>query len=250
MGHGAESGLDETRRWVLSFGQDVPRRLAAAIGSLPNSVAWPLLGSLLAVAFAGIAESFRLYRIPSLHSFSGISILGAACYLLVLVPLHELAHAVSCEMAGARVGAMGIVFRNALFPTPFVDTSRSYLIACTWKRFWIPAAGPVVDIIGLGAAAWVLCLSDRDMCGKSIAASLFTLGMICSYVNTSPLLASDGSRMLATLVNDDLARRNAFALHPGPASKPAMRVTYRAAACAHLLVGIAILSAWWACLCK
>jgi putative peptide zinc metalloprotease protein len=185
-----------------------------------------------------------------LHSFGGISILGAACYLLILVPMHELAHAVSCEMAGARVGAMGIVFRNALFPTPFVDTSRSYLIANTWRRFWIPAAGPTVDFLGSGAAAWILSLSNRDACGKSIAASLFTLGMIYFYVNTSPLLASDGSRMLATLLNDDLARRNAFVSHPGPASKPAMRLIYRVASCAHLLLGIAILSAWWACLCK
>lgn len=238
------------RRWVLGPGFVAPRRIAVAIGALPSSAMWLFLGVLLAAASAGVAEAFMLHHVPSLRSYGGVSAFGVVCYLLVFVPLHELAHAVVCELAGTRTGSIGILFRSGFFPTPFVDTSRAYLIASLWTRLWIPAAGPTVDFLGLGVAAWLLCLGNWAECHPGLAPTLFTLSMIFFYMNSSPLISSDGSRMLATLVNDDMARQNAFRSCPSLASTSRMRLIYRAACCSHVFLGGAILYAWWTYRCR
>ena len=97
-----------------------------------------------------------------LDVFYHFDLLGFAVFLLIVIPLHEFAHAVACRLAKAPVSGAGIIFHHRLIPGPYVDTTQGYRVMGRWKRFKIPAAGPFVDFMASGVAAWVIIWTGQE----------------------------------------------------------------------------------------
>ena len=170
---------------------------------------------------------------------------GLVVFVFMVVPLHELSHAVACRAAGVPVTGAGIILRSYVIPGPYVETTQAYRIANRWRRFWIPATGPLVDFLASGTAAWTVVLTGGD--GPVGRASLYVLllSLLFVYLDTNPLIASDGSHMLEALLDDELARTTAVSRHDAGLSRRSVIRTYRLVCAAHVVVA-ALIVAWLA----
>jgi hypothetical protein len=168
--------------------------------------------------------------------------LGLAVFVLLAVPLHELAHAIACRAAGAPVGRAGIVFHGGVIPGPYVDTSDAYRVSSRWSRFWIPGCGPIMDLFAAAGGAALVVLTGGE--GRIGAASqyLLVLSLFFLYFDTNPLVASDGSRALEALLDDDLARRTALTRRRRRLSSWHVIVLYRLACVLHVAATLALVS--------
>ncbi|MDP5210781.1 PqqD family peptide modification chaperone [Microbulbifer sp. 2205BS26-8] len=170
---------------------------------------------------------------------------GLAIFALLVAPLHEAAHAVACRLAGVPVGAAGIMIHNWFVPGPYVETNQTYRIRGRRQRFWVPAAGPAINLIAAGAAAWGLWLLGPDEPTVGFLTTLFLLAVLFLYLDTNPLTPSDGSHMLEALLDDELARVSALSRRRGRLSDPKTVAIYRIAASVHLQGSLVLLYFWW-----
>jgi len=226
-----------------------PDRLAKALAQwwrwIPASRSPWLVGLLIAAAAIGLAAvwlggSQRLNPVGLITRFDPI---GLAVFVFIVVPLHELSHAVACRAAGAPVTTAGIMLHFFVIPGPYVETTEAYRVADRWRRFWIPATGPLVDFLASGTAAWMVVLTGGD--GLVGRASLYVLLLSCLfvYLDTNPFTPSDGSHMLEALLDDELARTTALSRHRLPLSMRPVTNTYRLVSVVHFLVA-ALVVAW------
>ena len=156
---GMLEGVDATstprpRLWNLD---PTARRVADKLLRVPRLARRSLLLVGVLCAVVGLVQAFARAHHASIEGLIlSFDPLGAAIFALVVVPIHELAHAVACRAAGVPVTGLGIVWHGGVLPGPYVNTTQAYLIADRWRRFWIPAAGPLVDLFAAGASAWVM----------------------------------------------------------------------------------------------
>ncbi len=225
--------------WVAFDADPLARRLAAPLLRLPAAVGWALLALLGAAAVAVLVARGGLPHPMAL--FTQFSVLGLLLFIGVVVPLHEAAHALACRLAGVAVGDAGLMLHGGVMPGPYVNTSRMYHVARRTPRFWVAAAGPVVDALGAGAAAaWLL--ADP---GNAAAQTLLLLCAVFVILDTNPLAPSDGSRMVEALLGDELARRSALTRERARLSHFKTVAWYRIACSLHLQASAALLVAWW-----
>jgi len=222
------------------------RRIAAALLWFPQMLRWTVLALLLLGACAGIAQLALTHQFPSGRGIvKQFSFAGLFFFALVVVSVHELGHAVACRMAGVEVGYAGIVFHGGLIPGPFVETSNAYRVQGRWQRFCIPAAGPLVNFLSAGAAAWVLVLvvpGHPEL--QDAVRFVFMVSLLFVYFDTNPFGPTDGSYMLGALLDDELAKRNAFSFRQlRPGDRPAA-VRYRIVAMVHALTGTTLIGLW------
>lgn len=205
------------------------RRVAAVLRTLPRDLGWGLVWALALFSAMGIAALVLSGKLPHPRELAtGFSWAGMLFLLLVILPLHEFAHAVAARLAGIRVGAAGLAV-HGFVPGPYVDTGNIYQLADRRSRFWIPAAGPLVDLAACGTAAWMI-VTGSDALGSTAAGAmpfLFLASLIMLLMNLNPLMPSDGSNMLSALLNDELARRSAISLRASPLSRPMDVAIYR-----------------------
>lgn len=228
-----------------------PDRGAAAVAGLvhrlPASFAWLLLAMALMLAAASTTALVLAGELPHpLRLFDSFSIVGFALFAFLLVPIHEAAHALACRLSGAPVGKAGIILHGWIMPGPYVDTSHTYRIEDRWKRFWVPAAGPLVNFLGLGSAAAILLFYDGDY--KFVDPAAVTLFLFCAafvVLDTNPLAPSDGSRMIEALVGDDLARRSALSRRRHGLSGMREVQLYRIACSVHVQLVCVAGYFWW-----
>lgn len=221
------------------------RWMARQVQRLPSRLAWScliLLGAGALVSIAALVSSGRLPHPRAL--FAHFDLWGLALFAGAVVVPHETAHAVACRLAGVRVTEAGFVLRGGVLPGPYVDTSQMYRVATRAPRFWVAAAGPVIDALGLAAAAAWLFLAQPDA-DLSIATTLFLLCAAALYLDTNPLAPSDGSRMLEALLGDDLARRSALSRRRARMSAPHTVAWYRVTCSLHLQASAVLLYFWW-----
>lgn len=230
-------------RFPLFETDGTARRAAAAISRLPLPVAAAILLLALVAAVGAIAAVCRAGRLPHpLDLFRQFAPAGLALFALVVVPLHEAAHAVACRLAGAPSGKAGIILHGWVMPGPYVDTSRAYVIAGRMRRASIAAAGPLVDLLATGiAAAWLMAGGGR------VAQTLFLLSAIFFVLDTLPLTPSDGSRALEALLDDDLARTSALSPPSRRGRLSGMReiALYRVATSMHVQTVAVASYLWW-----
>lgn len=228
--------------WVSFDADPLARRLAGPLLRLPAAAGWAMLALLGAAALAAVAVLIARGGLPHpMALFTQFSGLGLLLFIGAVVPLHELAHALACRLAGVPVGDAGLMLHGGLMPGPYVNTSGMYRVARPAPRFWVAAAGPVVDALGVGAAAaWLL--ADP---GNAAATTLLLLCTVFVYLDTNPLAPSDGSRMLEALLGDELARRSALTRARARLSHFKTVAWYRIACSLHLQGSAALLVTWW-----
>lgn len=219
--------------------------LARQIQRVPAGLAWGCLIAVGVGALAALAVLIGSGHLPHPRAlFAHFNPWGLAWFAGVVVVLHETAHAVACRLAGVRVTEAGFVLHAGCMPGPYVDTGQMYCVARRAPRFWVAAAGPLVDALGLAAAALWLLLAPSGA-SAPVATTLFLLCAAALYLDTNPLAPSDGSRMLEALLGDDLARRSALSRRRARLSTPATVAWYRAACSLHLQASLVLLYFWW-----
>lgn len=243
----AEAG---TRRrgagWPLLRADPAAHWLAQRLLRVPPFLCWGALLTLVLLAFAGVAQlalARHLLHAPAMVAHFNLA--GALAFALLVVPVHEAGHALACRMAGAPVGSAGIVLHGYLVPGPYVETSQAYLVSGRWARFWIPAAGPLVNLLGAGGAAWIALLAGAGHPDVA-AAAIYTVMLCLMWVvfDTNPLGPTDGSHMLEALLDDELARRNALGLRGMRAPERRAALFYRGAAFLHVACSSALMYVW------
>jgi putative peptide zinc metalloprotease protein len=198
------------RRLRLVDPDPLARVLAGLLGRLP--LRWAVL--CLSILSAASAIGWLVLHPHIRPELSGLvrdfDVVGLLLFVGVLVPAHELAHAVACRAAGAPVRGAGLVLHAYLVPGPYVDTSDAYRVRERGRRFLIPAAGPIVDLLACGAAAAALIASGGEGAWAHRAATLFLLALLVLIADLNPFAPSDGSRMLEAWLDDELARTSAL----------------------------------------
>jgi putative peptide zinc metalloprotease protein len=236
----APQALWPDRRIELCRPDAFARTVARLIGLVPRPIVLLALAGAIALSGYHILAAFLGPRRPSPADLLWLfDPLGAAAFLLLVVPVHELCHAVACRMAGAPVGGAGLVRHRSLLFGPYVDTTQAYRVPGRWARFWIPAAGPLVDLLAAGIAASVAASTNGAGLAGRAATYTFVLSLAAFYFDTSPIGISDGSRMLEALLDDDLARRSALTPVRSRLSPRSSIVLYRTACVLHFVTGMA-----------
>lgn len=205
-GEAESASPDRWHRWELLDLNPIAARLARVTVRIPAAA----LVLLTLAAAAGV-----IVALPGVVplTFRGIvNPWGIAFLLLVVVPLHELAHAVACRAAGVPVSGAGLLLHGGLIPGPFVDTSMIYAVADRWTRFRVPIVGPLVGLWAAGAAAW-LGLHPAAGPVDGPLASIMMLSLVTFFLDMNPFFPTDGSRALEALLDDELARSAALARH-------------------------------------
>lgn len=220
----------------------VARLVARVLNGRPRLVlsvlALGIVSAVVGVSIAWTMDPQHLSPVGLVHRFDPI---GLALFVCIVVPLHELAHAVACAAAGVPVTSAGIVWRGRIVPSPYVDTSQAYRVAGRWTRFLIPAAGPLVDLLASGAGAWGIVFTTATGVVGHAALYLLLLSLVFLCFDTTPLTPSDGSHMLEAMLDDELARVAALSRWKPRLSPPRIVWTYRAACVAHTLSAAAVL---------
>lgn len=247
IGDQAEVKSKGVPRFVLFYPDRAAAATARVIQRIPAMLSWCLLVSVISSAIVGLVIFFTQSDVlhPSKVA-EQFNLFGFLAFALIVVPIHEAAHAIACRLAGAKVGEAGIIMHGWIVPGPYIETTQAYSINDKFKRFWIPAAGPIVNLCSAGVAAWVMILTPGLSPAELAAWSyLLVLCMLFVYLDTSLFTASDGSHMLEALLEDELARKSALSAKPSSMSSTHTTRIYRLACLAHLILGIVAMWYWW-----
>jgi hypothetical protein len=210
--------------------------VARVLARIPRAVAiLPVVASLagfVALAFAPLRWP-RMVDVIRAHDLAGI-----AFVLFVAVPLHELAHAVAARLAGVPAGRLGVRLKPFGIPRPYVTVSEIYRVAARGLRCAIPLAGPAMDLVIGGAAAWLMILTPSPA-----AALVLTYAIVSLTVGTSPIHDGDGSHATEAFFGDETLRPAALRGRRGPFTRNSSVQAYRIWTAVHTVIaGIVIVS--------
>ena len=194
------------------------------------SVIWALFGIVMVLLETGQSIYLDIYN--------RFDFIGLVLFVLLVVPSHELAHAVACRLSGTPVSEVGIVFHHRFLPGPYVNTTQGYRVTERWNRFKIPAAGPFTDLFFCGLASWAVMIDIQNLQVSQTANFVMILSLLILYFNMNPFTPSDGSHMLESLMNDELLREVAVYGRKSGFTNPKAVMVYRLACVLYLVVFI------------
>jgi hypothetical protein len=173
-----------------------------------------VLGAILFVA--GIANLFMIPVGGGLiaplkqldMSLTDIFILVLPIIFLMELALHEIGHAVSCRMMGARPKGFGLGLLWGFMPILFTDTTDAYTIDAKGKRMFVSFAGPMVDIMcfGLVMMGYWSVSADGLAAKLLLAYSAFPLSSFIISLNPF-FIRMDGYWILADWLDQPNLRR-------------------------------------------
>jgi len=188
--------------------------LGPVVERLYRRGAWALFTrvglAILALAAAGgigsfvylVAGSYGTPFVVAGHVGAGAVVFAVGRLLVVVV--HELAHALTVVSFGRRVPRAGVKLM-LIFPYAFVDTSEAWFEPRR-RRIAISGAGPASDLVVGGAAALAAVSVDPG----SLRDVLFQLAFgayVAALYNLNPLLDRDGYHMLVDVLRQPGLRR-------------------------------------------
>ena len=134
----------------------IAKTIASAMLVLPLSLRVLILVAVLSIALSGLALLIiDPDGAPAAHVAIGNILASGATFAFLLLPCHELAHAVMCRAVGVATGGLGVRWRRFRLPSFYIDTTNLYAVSSRTGRFSVPAAGPLVDITLCGGFAWL-----------------------------------------------------------------------------------------------
>jgi putative peptide zinc metalloprotease protein len=179
-----------------------------------NPLTWLLLVGLMltGIGFVALnigqvsfASALKMLR-PELMSWS----LAWLPTLLVLeITAHELAHAVACRLVGAKPGGFGVGLLWWVLPVFFTDTADTYTVDNKYKRACVSAAGPLSDLVFLGAIATLILLSPAGSQAHAIGLGYIGIPLSLILFNLNPfVMRVDGYWIVTNLLEQTNLRRN------------------------------------------
>lgn len=173
---------------VIARAARIPRPLLALAVGVPT-----------ALSVVGLISTLSGWdgRAPEV-GVPGVSVAGGAFLLVVVV--HELAHAVACRCFGAPVSGWGVMLYRSVFPVPFVDTSAAALVPGRLHRVVVPLAGPIADLWCAGLFAGMAAVLHGSPAW--VAGVAATVAAVALAMDLNPFARSDAVRILGALSPD------------------------------------------------
>ncbi|MEC4807411.1 MAG: hypothetical protein SAJ72_24540 [Jaaginema sp. PMC 1080.18] len=173
--------------------------------------AWGLLLFLAFWAAVGFSQQRALVVFGGeLWQNSGFRLLLPFIVLsLLVVSLHELAHAFTLKYFGGRVPQMGLMFM-ALFPAAYTDTTDAYCLTQRRQRFLVVAAGVLCQLF---LAALALCFWNLTLRGSWLHTGSYLLlvaSLLTVTLNLNPVAKFDGYYLAVALSGINNLRSRAF----------------------------------------
>ena len=123
---------------------------------------------------------------------------NAIILILVWVGLkliHEMGHAITCAIMGARVREFGIVF--VLFvPMPYVDVTSAWMLKSKWKRISVSVAGMLTEMVAASLAMIVFWHSNAPWVQMQALNIVYLATITTLLFNLNPLMRFDGYYIL------------------------------------------------------
>jgi hypothetical protein len=215
-------------------------RLALAFASVLRRIPLPLLvGVILAFASAACCGLLLLLLSPGHPRMrelpEHLNVAGVLFILVALIPLHEIGHAVACRFFGFASGPAVISLGRFGIPRLFVATPYAWEIEQPGRRCWVPAGGPLVDLLAGGFASWGILAFDVPTAIKSVLWLVALYELIVLNVGTSPIPVGDGSHFLEALLGDEFARGAALFRRYHRFVRPRSTRIYRIVSIGHVL---------------
>jgi putative peptide zinc metalloprotease protein len=226
--------------WAVDL--DRPARIVAkALCWAPASVTVGGVAALIA-ALTACARVVALGTRPHFADMARkFSWSGLAICLLALIPMHELAHAVACRLAGAPAGK-AVLERGGLgLPRVFLRTPGAALVESRWKRALVACSGLLTETLAGGLAAWGLLTGCGGEEVHRAELFVFLYCLMCLSTGSSPIHESDGSHTLEALFNDDSLRVAALMGRKSRFTKARDIQAYRVICVAHMLLSLVFL---------
>lgn len=130
------------------------------------------------------------------------------CFVIELA-LHELAHALSCRLMGAKTAGFGIGLLWGILPIFYTETTDVYTITNKYKRMFVSFAGPMVNIFFFGMATVTYYLLEPSLFSRLLLA-YSGLSLSAFIVSLNPfLLRMDGYWILSDWEEEPNLKRNA-----------------------------------------
>lgn len=144
-------------------------------------------------------------------SYTDVFLLVLPLVFVVEVALHELGHALSCRLMGARPKGFGFGLLWGVIPIVFTDTTDAYTIPSKAKRMFVSFAGPMVDVMFFGVTMTLYWLSDPDSLAAKMLLAYSAFPLTSIIVSLNPFyLRMDGYWILADYVGKPNLRRSSM----------------------------------------
>lgn len=172
---------------------------------------WGVLGFLLYSSVVGLSqkEALAIFGLKLWQGNGTSLILPFIALSLLVVSLHELAHAFTLKQYGGRVPEMGVMLM-CLFPAAYTDTTDAYCLVRRRQRVLVVAAGVLCQLVIAAIAFWLWTVSVPGS-GLNVgsylllAAALFTVA-----VNLNPLAKFDGYYLAVAATGINNLRSRSF----------------------------------------
>ena len=162
-------------------------------------------------ALVGISESQEiLVTGQQMWTTEGASVLLPFVLLMMLVvSIHELAHAFTLKHYGGIVPQIGLLFM-CLMPGCYTDTSDSYCLVKRRQRTLVVGAGVLCQLIIWAIALWMWHLSNPDTWLHTTSYLLMVAALFTVALNLNPMSKFDGYYLAVALTGINNLRNRSF----------------------------------------
>jgi len=170
--------------------------VARAAAAVPRPLAVPLGAGVLVAALVVVVWTLATQAL----------VLGAPLWpavvvvVLVQIVLHEIAHALVCQLLGTPVREAGVGLLFYVLPVAYVDRTDAYRVRSRWGRAAIALAGPANDLLFAAGAALLVLLGDGAV--ADTGRLLLLLELLALLSNANPLLPTDGYHAAEALAGE------------------------------------------------
>ncbi len=144
-------------------------------------------------ALVGMSESREIFLTGQQMwtSQGGSVIIPFALLMMLVVSLHEFAHAFTLKHYGGIVPEIGLLFM-CLMPGCYTDTSDAYCLVKRRQRALVVAAGVLCQLIIWAIALWMWNLSNPDTWLHTTSYLLMVAALFTVALNLNPMSKFDG----------------------------------------------------------
>lgn len=149
-------------------------------------------------------DAFRQAHIQPPQTVGAIQWLAGYATILLVVALHEFAHAVTCKHFGGKVNNIGLKFFY-LQPIVFCDVSDSWRFRDVQEKVLVSAAGIILQILlsSMAIALWFVTKIE-------VLPYFAVMNAAIALFNLYPFAKLDGYWMLVHILNEPHLRQTSF----------------------------------------
>lgn len=163
-----------------------------------------------AVLGFGLAAHALFVTLPPVVPEPGRAFLYAGIVQLMLMFLHETAHALVAQVLRVPIRGLGVAMLFYFMPLAYVDRTDAYRVRGRGGRIALALAGIVSDGWTCGLAGVVAVSSDGIV--QQVASYVVVMQLFGLMVNLNPLFQTDGHSAIEAAIGSVDTRGRAFAL--------------------------------------